>query len=122
MKNSAIRLMLVVVVVGVCGRQSGVAFAQQARVPTPAKKISFDLAPGVKLEMILIPAGDFVMGTPESAPFPERQQGHRVRMAAPFYLGKYLVTQEQWEAVMGSNPSKLKGAKNPVEQVSWGDC
>ena len=40
----------------------------------------------------------------------------------PFYLGKYEVTQEQWEAVMGSNPSNFKGPKNPVEQVSWDDC
>ena len=40
----------------------------------------------------------------------------------PFYLGKYEVTQEQWEAVMGSNPSHFKGPKNPVEQVSWDDC
>ena len=47
---------------------------------------------------------------------------HRVRITKPFYLGKYLVTQEQWEAVMGSNPSHFKGPKNPVEQVSWDDC
>ena len=40
----------------------------------------------------------------------------------PFYLGKYEVTQEQWEAVMGSNPSLFKGPKNPVEIVSWDDC
>ena len=47
---------------------------------------------------------------------------HRVRITKPFYLGKYLVTQEQWEAVMGSNPSHFKGPKNPVETVSWDDC
>ena len=47
---------------------------------------------------------------------------HRVRITKPFYLGKYLVTQEQWEAVMGNNPSHFKGPKNPVEQVSWDDC
>ncbi len=47
---------------------------------------------------------------------------HRVRITKPFYLGKYLVTQEQWEAVMGNNPSHFKGPKNPVEMVSWDDC
>ena len=45
-----------------------------------------------------------------------------MRITQPFYLGKYLVTQEQWEAVMGNNPSQFKGPKNPVEQVSTEDC
>ena len=45
-----------------------------------------------------------------------------MRITKPFYLGKYLVTQEQWEAVMGNNPSNFKGPKNPVEKVSWDDC
>ena len=45
-----------------------------------------------------------------------------MRITKPFYLGKYLVTQEQWQAVMGNNPSHFKGPKNPVEHVSWDDC
>ena len=53
---------------------------------------------------------------------PSEKPQHRVRITKPFYLGKYLVTQEQWEAVMGNNPSHFKGPKNPVEQVSWDDC
>ena len=91
---------------------------------TVARQISFDLGGGVKLEMILIPAGDFIMGSPDSdlrAQLDEKPP-HRVRITKPFYLGKYLVTQEQWEAVMGNNPSRFKGAKNPVEQVTWDDC
>ena len=83
-----------------------------------------DLGGGVKLEMVLIPAGEFLMGSPDSdkdADDDEKPQ-HRVRITKPFYLGKYLVTQEQWEAVMGSNPSHFKGPKNPVEKVSWDDC
>ena len=83
-----------------------------------------DLGNGVKLEMVLIPAGEFLMGSPDSdknASADEKPQ-HRVRITKPFYLGKYLVTQEQWEAVMGNNPSHFKGPKNPVERVSWDDC
>ena len=90
----------------------------------PGKEIAVDLGSGVKLEMVLIPAGEFLMGSPDSdkdAGRDEKPQ-HRVRITKPFYLGKYLVTQEQWEAVMGNNPSQFKGPKNPVEQVSWDDC
>jgi formylglycine-generating enzyme required for sulfatase activity len=88
------------------------------------KKIAVDLGGGVKLEMVLIPAGEFLMGSPDSdknVQVNEKPQ-HRVRITKPLYLGKYLVTQEQWEAVMGSNPSNFKGPKNPVGQVSWEDC
>ena len=65
-----------------------------------------------------------MMGSPDSdkdAVDDEKPQ-HPVRITKPFYLGKYPVTQEQWEVVMGSNPSHFKGPKNPVEQVSWNDC
>ncbi len=92
--------------------------------PAAKKEISVDLGNGVKLEMVLIPAGEFLMGSPDSdkdAQYTERPQ-HRVRITKPFYLGKYPVTQEQWEAVMGNNPSGFKGPKNPVEQVGWDDC
>ena len=87
-------------------------------------EIDVDLGKGVKLEMVLIPAGEFLMGSPESdkhARDDEKPQ-HRVRITKPFYLGKYLVTQEQWEAVTGNNPSQFKGRKNPVESVGWENC
>jgi formylglycine-generating enzyme required for sulfatase activity len=88
------------------------------------KELTVDLGKGVKLKMVLIPAGEFKMGSPASekdALDLERPQ-HQVRITWPFYLGRYLVTQEQWEAVMGKNPSYFKGLRNPVEQVSWVDC
>ncbi len=48
---------------------------------------------------------------------------HNVTLTEGFYMGVHLVTQEQWQAVMGTNPSEFKGEKNlPVEQVSWEDC
>ena len=98
--------------------------AQQATPPTAEKEISFELGGGVRLELVLIPAGEFKMGSPNSdnnAEQGEKPQ-HQVRITKPFYLGRYLVRQEQWEAVMGDNPSYLKEAKNPVESASWEDC
>ena len=47
---------------------------------------------------------------------------HEVTITKPFYMGKYVVTQEQYEAIMGNNPSHFKGAQNPVEMVSWDDA
>jgi formylglycine-generating enzyme required for sulfatase activity len=72
----------------------------------------------------LIPAGTFLMGSLDSDgdASPNEKPQHRVRITRPFYLGRYLVTQKEWEAVMGKNPSNFKGPKNPVENVSWDDC
>ena len=80
------------------------------------KELTVELGGGVKLEMVLVPAGEFMMGDNENKP------AHKVRITRPFYLGKYEVTQTQWAAVMGNNPSRFKEAGNPVEQVSWDDC
>ncbi len=77
---------------------------------------------GIKLEMVLIPAGEFLMGHPGEYAVDSEKPRHRVRITKPFHLGKYLVTQEQWEAVTGDNPSRFKAPKNPVERVSWDDC
>ena len=72
------------------------------------------------MEFVLIPAGAFTMGTTDG--HPDEQPVHTVRISQPFYLGKYEVTQAQWEAVMGHNPSTFRGhPKFPVEQVSWED-
>ena len=82
-----------------------------------------NLGKGVNLEMVLIPAGKFKMGSPESEKgLSTNEQQHEVTLTKPFYMGKHEVTQEQWEAVMGKNPSDTKGAKLPVTDVSWDDC
>jgi len=82
-----------------------------------------DLGKGVKLEMVLIPAGKFMMGSPGSEiGRVDNETQHEVTLTKPFYMGKYEVTQEQWQAVMGNNPSRTKGAKLPVTNVSWNDC
>lgn len=76
------------------------------------------LPDGVKLEMVAIPGGSFEMG---STNFDTSQPIHTVRVK-PFHMGKYQVTQAQWKAVMGKNPSHFKGDTLPVEQVSWDDA
>jgi formylglycine-generating enzyme required for sulfatase activity len=78
------------------------------------------------MKLILIPPGEFKMGSAETdsdATPPERPQ-HLVRLTQPYYLGKYEVTQGEYEAVMGVNPSgcKQSGTRAPVEQVSWLDA
>ena len=74
------------------------------------------------MEFVLIPAGTFQMGSNDSEAFEDEQPVHTVRLTQPFYLGKYEVTQGQWQAVMENNPSKFTGDPNrPVENVSWDD-
>jgi len=82
-----------------------------------------DLGKGMKLEMVLIPAGKFKMGSPESEKGRSNdEKQHEVTITKPFYMGKYEVTQEQWESVMANNPSETKGSKLPVTEVSWENC
>ena len=87
------------------------------------KELSVDLGKGVKLEMVLIPAGEFMMGSPDAElVHPDEKPQHQVRISTPFYLGRYPVTQEQWRVLMGNNPSDFEGPRNPVSQVSWDSC
>ncbi len=94
-----------------------------AQAPKAGQTRSVDLGGGVTLELVWIPPGDFTMGSPageENRDDDETQ--HRVALTKGFWLGKYEVTQAQWKAVMGNNPSHFKGDDLPVEQVSWDDC
>lgn len=78
------------------------------------------------ISLIYIPAGSFTMGSPEDEDGHGDDEGpcHQVTLTQGYYLGKYEVTQAQWEKLMGNNPSDFKkaGARAPVEQVSWDDC
>jgi len=93
------------------------------REPRQAEIFLEDLGGGVELEMVSIPGGSFLMGSPEGEKERTTRESpqHRVNVP-PFFLGRYPVTQQQYEAVMGNNPSRFKGAKRPVEQVSWNDA
>ena len=80
-----------------------------------------DLGNGIKLEMISIPGGNFVMGSPDSEGRNNEKPQHEVTVS-PFYMGKYPVTQAQYQQVMGYNPSHFKGNDRPVEKVSWDEA
>jgi formylglycine-generating enzyme required for sulfatase activity len=76
----------------------------------------------IGMEFVKIPSGSFMMGSPTS----EKDRSgdeiqHQVTISKDFYLGKYEVTQAQWQAIMGSNPSNFKSDNLPVEQVNWDD-
>lgn len=78
----------------------------------------------IGMEFVLIPAGVFMMGCDkdrEKCSQANESPRHEVIISRPFYMGKYEVTQAEWMAVMGSNPSKFKGNTRPVENVSWNE-
>ncbi|MDJ0556199.1 MAG: bifunctional serine/threonine-protein kinase/formylglycine-generating enzyme family protein [Microcoleaceae cyanobacterium MO_207.B10] len=78
---------------------------------------------GVSLEMVKIPAGRFLMGSPETEAGREDNESPQHYVDVPeFFMGKYPVTQAQWQAVMGNNPSEFKGANRPVETVTWNEA
>ncbi|HNC46436.1 MAG TPA: formylglycine-generating enzyme family protein [Acidobacteriota bacterium] len=93
----------------------------------------------IGMEFVLIPTGSFLMGSTDAEMeavlanakrydsdakrewFTPEQRQHRVTLSQPFYLGKFQVTQAEWQVVMGNNPSYFEGERLPVEQVSWDD-
>ena len=89
-----------------------------------SKEEIIDLGAGVKIELALIPAGKFIMGSPNTEPGRSTNEiQHEVILSKPFLMGKYEVTQSQWQAIMGNNPSSGdKGPMLPVTDVSWNDC
>lgn len=88
-----------------------------------AKYFAQDLGNGVRLEMVQIPGGKFFMGSPadEKQRDSDEEPQHQVTVPG-FFMGKYEVTQAQYQAIMGNNLSNFKGEKRPVEKVSWNDA
>ncbi len=99
--------------------------ARQLGVPV---ETAIDLGGGVTLDLVLIPPGMFDMGSPDTETGRWEAEGpvHRVRISRAFYMGKYEVTQEQWEMVMGERRGGFQtrpyNPKLPVEEVSWDGC
>jgi formylglycine-generating enzyme required for sulfatase activity len=102
------------------GKETIAEYAKRAGLE-PTKTLG--LGNGVKLELVLIPAGKFLMGSPEAEKDrAEDETQHSVTLTEPYHLGRFEVTQEQYEQVMGVNPSRFKGRDLPVENVSWRDA
>jgi formylglycine-generating enzyme required for sulfatase activity len=102
------------------------------RITKNANYFGEDLGDGVTLEMVAIPGGTFIMGSPENEEGYHSSQSpqHQVTVP-PFFMGKYPVTQQQWRVVaalpkvnidLKSDPSYFKGDNLPVECVSWNDA
>jgi formylglycine-generating enzyme required for sulfatase activity len=97
------------------------AYELLLKQPNPSKELKVAIDNYQKLPpMVYIPGGSFLMGAPKTEKYSldrERPQ-HQVEIA-PFYMGRYPVTQAQYQTVMGENPSRFKGENNPAERMSW---
>ena len=76
------------------------------------------------MKLIYIPPGEFLMGSPanEEGRYSDEGPQRRVKLSKGFYMGIYEVTQAQYRAIMGTNPSHFQGDNNPVECISWNDA
>ncbi len=111
---------------------------QSHPVPDAGEEREVEIFSGVKMKFCWIPAGETQLGSPKEEQDyvkktfynlyyfnwldSEKESVRGKFMTQGFWLGKYEVTQAQWEAVMGNNPSHFKGANLPVEKVNWDDC
>jgi len=120
---------------GACSSDSGRTEAP----PSGLEEETLDLGDGVTMKLVLIPAGEFMMGSHESAAalakafdtdaklFKDEHPQHPVKITRPFYLGVYEVTQQQYEKVMGDKPWSgdervEEGPEYPATCVSWNDA
>ncbi len=81
--------------------------------------ITVSLPSGQAIDFIFVEGGEFVMGNDDSQ-FGRERPTHQVKVSS-FYIGKYPLTQSQWQAIMGENPSRFQGENRPVDSVSWSD-
>ena len=87
-------------------------------IPQPKREtIVLDVGDGIKMELVLIPAGEFFARSYEGED--NETSVRKINIGQPFYMGKYEVTQEQYDKVIGENPSYYEGAKRPVEGITW---
>jgi formylglycine-generating enzyme required for sulfatase activity len=78
--------------------------------------------PGLSMKFVYVPPGSFSMGSNDSDSYSSERPVHRVIISRGYWIGKYEVTQSEYQLIIGSNPSKFKGSNNPVDKVSWNDA
>ncbi|MBY0459980.1 MAG: formylglycine-generating enzyme family protein, partial [Gemmataceae bacterium] len=83
------------------------------------EKVELSLPGGAKMAFAWCPPGSFRMGGTQ---YDSEKPVHKVTLTKGFFMGIHPVTQAQWKAIMGTDPSHFKGPNRPVEQVSWEDC
>jgi len=117
------RPVMLVAALAVCLGVAGCTGNEKMAANAPSEMV-LDCGNGVKMTLVYIPAGEFLMGSPAAEKDRDDDEGpqHRVRITRGFHMAVHEVTHEQYEAVMGENPSHFKGANLPVEQVSWNDA
>jgi formylglycine-generating enzyme required for sulfatase activity len=105
------------------GEQGPRGGAVASRPPRLGETRTFALPNGGRMDLVWIEPGTFAMGSPASEAGRSDEDGpqHQVTITRGFWMGRYEVTQSQWQAVMGNNPSQLEGANRPVVYVSWDD-
>jgi len=105
--------------------------AEVAVQPSSQKALELELGNQLVLKLVQIPAGKFLMGSPPAEKKRVKCEGpqHEVTLTKPFYMGVYMVTQEQYAQVMGHGPTHAwrfteacKGPHNPVEGLTWDDA
>ncbi len=86
----------------------------------PKETLIIQIPDGSTIELIYVQGGTFTMGSDDSEALDREKPAHQVKLS-DFYIGKYPVTQEQWQAVTKENPSRFQDEQRPVEQISWND-
>lgn len=97
-----------------CERKAATAASERSETVSTGAALQ---EPSASTGMVKLPGGNYVMGDKDEIDAPP----HEVSVS-PFYMDAYLVTQEHYQRIMGENPSRWKGERNPVEQVRWSDA
>ena len=92
---------------------------EEAQAPIPGAPFAIPL---LGLEMMPIRTGSFVMGSPTTEKGHDDERQHQVTLTKEFWLGRYELTQREYEKLMGETPSKYQSSELPVERVSWNDA